>query len=107
MDYVLVSDLVRYYVVVLTSLLLVMFLRLGLQRAKAQGWGRGEHPHPLVGIGLTLIFLNIARRRFDSLGEPGDAYLWSGAVGATLITTGLALTFRWTFRKDNRDHHPE
>lgn len=108
LDYVLLSDVTRYYVVIVALWLIAVLLRLAYLRLREYGFvgmfKRQREPHPMTALGLaTLMVVSIARR-FDTLGEPGDAFLWAVTTGVTLVLIGVLVNVRFTLTPPWRRH---
>lgn len=94
-DYVLVSDLARYYVVIVALWLIAMLVRLTWTRLVSCGgslrclFHRQQSPHPLSTLGLAVLMFVAILRRFDTLGEPGDVFLWLVFTGVTMVLVGV------------------
>lgn len=98
MSYVLLSDVVRYTIVISTLWLIALWLRLAWLRVTAHGWGGTEYPHPLLSGGLIFMLLVLIARRFDNLGKPGDAFMWAVLAGmiALIVGTMQSVKINWT-----------
>ena len=112
MDYVLLSDITRYYVVVVALWLIAVLLRLAYLRTRDYGGVRGlfkrgtPSPHPFSTLGLAVLMLGAILRRFESLGEPADFFHWLVFTGVTLVFIGVLINVRFTFvppwRRDSK-----
>lgn len=101
MDYVLVSDFARYYVVIVSLWLIAVLLRLAYTRIKDAGGLRSltheqDSPHAFSMLGLAVVMAVAVARRFDTLGEPGDVFLWVVFVGVTLVLIGVLINVRFS-----------
>lgn len=100
--YVLICDVVRYYVVIAALWLVAMLVRLTWTRMRACDGGLGclfhrqQSPHPLSTLGLAILMFVAILRRFESLGEPGDFYLWAVFAGVTAVLIGVLINVEFT-----------
>lgn len=94
-DYIFVSDAARFWTVIVALWLIALMLRLTYMRTRRLGWPavlhRQEQPHPITTIGLAFMLAITIVRRFDRLGQPGDAYLWLAFTGVTLVLIGVII----------------
>lgn len=94
LDYVLISDLARWAVVVVaffTAFLVARMLYLRVVR----GEGRA---HPAAMLGTLGFLMFAAARRFERLGEPGDWWLWFAVATVATFAFGMFRTYRVNFR---------
>lgn len=103
MDYVLVSDFVRYYVVITALWLCAVLLRITYTRVRDCGGltcihRRQRSPHPFSTLGLAVLMFVAILRRFESMGEPGDRFLWLVFAGVTLVLLGVLINVHFTFK---------
>lgn len=108
-DYVLVSDLARYYVVIAALWLIATLLRITWTRLRAHGglryiYRRQQSPHPFSTLGLAVLMFVAIVRRFDTLGQPGDFFLWTVFTGVTLVLAGVLINVRFTLTPPWRRH---
>jgi hypothetical protein len=109
-DYVMLSDLVRYYVVIAALWLVAVLLRITYKRLTRcdGGWRclfrRQESPHPFSTLGLAVLMTVAIIRRFDALGTPGDVYLWLVFTGVTLVLLGVLVNVHFTLKPPWRRH---
>lgn len=95
------SDLTRYYVVIsalwVTAVLLrMLYLRASASTSLPEFFSRTTTPHPLSVAGLIILMMVAIARRFNSLGQPGDAFLWFVTAGVTLVLAGVLMTMQFT-----------
>jgi len=108
MDYVLVSDVARYYTVSAALWIIAVALRVVWNRWRAQGWrafvGQQQPPHPVTYLGLCVLLAVAIARRFEHLGQPGDVYLWAVFTGVTLVLVGVLINIRFTLTPPWKRH---
>lgn len=100
MDYVLVSDFARYYVVIVSLWLIAVLLRIAYTRVKDAGGlcsmaHEQDSPHAFSVLGLAVLMAVAIARRFDTLGEPGDVFLWVVFAGVTMVLIGVLINVRF------------
>lgn len=101
MDYVLISDITRYYVVIVALWLIAVLLRITYTRLRDCGGcrnllSRQASPHPLSTLGLAMLMFVAILRRFERLGQPGDGYLWAVTTAVTLVLLGVLINVQFT-----------
>lgn len=96
MDYVTVSDLLRWVTIVVSPLVAFLVVRLTYMRivAVGNGWRASKGAYALCA-GVLLLLVAETERRIERLGEPGDVYLYLYLAGLVLLTFGLASFTYW------------
>lgn len=117
-DYVLISDAARWYVVIIALWLIAVLLRItytrmrdrarlasGAQDRLRAAVSRQHSPHPFSTLGLAVLMFVAIIRRFESMGEPGDGFLWTVCAGVTLVLLGVLVNVKFTFQPPWKRHH--
>lgn len=93
--YILLSDFTRWVVSIVALWLIAVLLRMSFIHWRANGWDRYRVANPITVLGICGYMGIVISRRFDSLGEPGDAYLWCSAGATVLVLVGVLLSVRF------------
>ncbi len=91
MTYIMVSDLVRWVTAIAGLWMIAVLVRIAFIRWRSDGW-RAHVANPATLLGLAVFMGIVVSRRFDTLGQPGDRYLWVASVGSLLVFVGVMMT---------------